>query len=208
MDVPDRSREAEEGATATLWLRVTAHRGLRGGVADDRDKYGRAVVKTVGGQPFEGIYDLVTGAPRLNADPLKGLVAAGVDATELGARSYGSIMSKQEAFLRRHGVREKASADFSAKAAAGRTWRRALREGDPDRIAETFAAMRAEYHKARTDVRSSIRAQARSAHPLMRVPGRWRKDFLDSLSERDRKEYELAVEYWWETWQRLTLPRH
>ena len=67
--------------------------------------------------------------------------------------------------------------------------------------------MRAEYHKARTDVRSSIRAQARSAHPLMRVPGRWRKDFLDSLSERDRTEYELAVEYWRETWQGLTLPR-
>ena len=37
-------------------------------------------------------------------------------------------------------------------------------------------------------------------HPLMRVPGRWRKDFLDSLSERDRREYELAVAYWRETW--------
>ena len=42
----------------------------------------------------------------------------------------------------------------------------------------------------------------------MRVPGRWRKDFLDSLSERDRREYDLAVEYWRETWQGLTLPRH
>ena len=42
----------------------------------------------------------------------------------------------------------------------------------------------------------------------MRVPGRWRKDFLDSLSERDRTEYELAVEYWRETWQGLSLPRH
>ena len=66
--------------------------------------------------------------------------------------------------------------------------------------------MRTEHHRTRTDVRSSIRAQARSAHPLMRVPGRWRKDFLDSLSERELKDYELAVEYWRETWQGLSLP--
>ena len=73
---------------------------------------------------------------------------------------------------------------------------------------QSLAAMRTEHHRARPDLRSSIRAQARNAHPLMRVPGRWSKDFLDSLSARDRKEYELAVEYWRETWQGQSLPRH
>jgi len=55
--------------------------------------------------------------------------------------------------------------------------------------------------------RPARRAQARSAHPLMRVPGRWRKDFLDSPTERDRTEYELAVAYWRVTWLGLSLPR-
>ena len=36
---------------------------------------------------------------------------------------------------------------------------------------------------------------------------RWSKDFLDSLTERDRTGYELAVEHWRETWQGLLLPR-
>ena len=165
----------------------------------------RYVTKTIGGQPFEGIYDVVTGQPRLNPDPLKGLLAVGVDVVETRARAYGNIMSKQEAFLRKHGVREKAQADFSEKAAAARKWRRALREGDPARIAETQKEMFGAMKAARVDVRRSLRTSMRSAHPLMRVPRAWRREFLDSLSERDRVEYDLAVEYWRDTWQNLNL---
>ena len=67
--------------------------------------------------------------------------------------------------------------------------------------------MLAQYAKARVDVRRAIRAAVRATHPMARAPRRWREDFMASLTARDKVELDLAIEYWRETWLRLSLPR-
>ena len=163
-----------------------------------RDRLRYTIKGTTG---FEGVYDYLRDRPMPTSmmPGLPDVVASGFRVEDTRARAYGRTKGKAAEFLRSMG-RDTQFTDFSRQGEAVYYWRQAIREGDERKVRRYYNEMVKEARRTRTNLRAMIQNAYRRAHPLVGMPAKYRREFLDSLTPRERADYENALEYYEETW--------